>query len=368
VSDRRPIEILAALAPITSTPFRELRLAERVAQHFRELGLPFAVDAHGNLIARYQRGCPRQAIALVAHLDHPGCELTVVESKALAHGVFLGFVRPEYFSRPRPVRLIGRAASYVGTIVSHEVDPATGRVSGITLAHDGQAAAGDYGMFELSPFEETGDEIALRAADDLAGVAAVLAVTEQLATAATEAAVFCVLTRAEEVGLLGSDGLARDRGVPNDTIVVSLECSPARPGAEVGGGPVIRVGDRALTFDPRAEAVLLAARERLPELAIQRQLLDGGRCEAAAFLRRGYATTGVALPLANYHNMGPDDTIVPERINRSDFLGAVRLLVKAAQVAASESPWPPRGPLIEDTLNERLDRTAGAFQSLGGTG
>jgi endoglucanase len=367
VSDSRPIAILADLAPITSTPFREHRLAERVAQYFRELALPLVVDAHGNLIAHYQRGRPRQSIALVAHLDHPGCEITVVESRTVARGAFLGGVRPAYFARPWPVRLIGQASSYVATIVDYETNPSTGRVSGVTIAHHGEARPGDYGMFDLPPFEEDGEDLALRAADDLVGVAAVLAAMERLAVTEYEAAVYGVLTRAEEIGLVGADALASDRTIPDHAIVISLECSPTRPGAEPGRGPVIRVGDRGLTFDPRAEAVLLAARDRLPDLATQRQLMDGGRCEALAFLRRGYATTGVAVPLTNYHNMGPDDTVLPERINRGDFLGEVTLLVEAARIAASGTPWPPSGPTIEAGLYERLNATANAFQALGGS-
>ena len=59
--------------------------------------------------------------------------------------------------------------------------------------------------------------------------------------------VYGVFTRAEEVGLVGARLLAEANTLPKNTLVVSLESSRSLPGAEIGGGPVIRVGDAAFT-------------------------------------------------------------------------------------------------------------------------
>jgi endoglucanase len=103
----------------------------------------------------------------------------------------------------------------------------------------------------------------------------------------------------------------------------------------MGQGPVIRVGDRTRSFDPEAEAVLLAARARLQAAdrgaLVQRQLMSGGTCEATAFGLQGYRATGVALPLGNYHNVGPEQTIAAEYVSARDFLTEVDLLVAAAE-------------------------------------
>src|SRR5262249_9205803 len=64
-----------------------------------------------------------------------------------------------------------------------------------------------------------------------------------------------------------------------------------------------------------------------------------GTCEAVAFGLAGYRTTGVALPLINYHNVGPDHAIEPEIIDVRDFLGEVQLLVAA--VDAAPLPYTP---------------------------
>ena len=87
---------------------------------------------------------------------------------------------------------------------------------------------------------------------------------------------------------------------------------------------MIRVGDAVSSFDPEGEALLLVARNtlqsRISGRPVQRQLMSGGTCEATGFGKRGYRTTGVALPLGNYHNQGPDDTIAAEYISARDFL------------------------------------------------
>jgi endoglucanase len=187
----------------------------------------------------------------------------------------------------------------------------------------------------------------------------------QIVVDAIPGVVYGVFTRAEEVGLVGAALVAADGRLPRETIVISLECSRALPGAEIGAGPVIRVGDRSGAFHPDGEAVLLAGRALLVDTPIQRQLMSGGTCEATAFVRAGYRATGVALPLGNYHNVGPGNTIEPEIIDARDYLGEIQLLTAAARVAPLA---PALGPYIRpeslETYRHRLVATADRFRSL----
>jgi endoglucanase len=128
--------------------------------------------------------------------------------------------------------------------------------------------------------------------------------------------------------------------------VVSLETSKTLPGAEIGGGPVIRVGDKSRTFDGDAESILQAARDAMqkehPETKVQRQLMSGGNCEAIVFVLSGYRTTAMAIPLGNYHNVGPEMTIEPEYIHLGDFAGQVELLTRAAELTTTDTTEPLR--------------------------
>jgi endoglucanase len=211
----------------------------------------------------------------------------------------------------------------------------------LTIALANPAAGvqpGNFGIWDLPDYELRDGVVHARAIDDLAGCAAALLTLAHLAQDGADAHVYGVFTRAEEVGLIGADLVFANASLPPDTLVVSLEASRTLPGAVQGEGPVIRVGDRATTFSDEAEWLLRQAAERLSEAAapggvkVQRQLMSGGRCEASTALRRGYAATGLAFPLANYHNMGENGTLQPENIHAQDFLTAVDLLQEAARL------------------------------------
>ena len=189
-------------------------------------------------------------------------------------------------------------------------------------------------VFDLVDFELADDLIRMRAADDLAGCAAILAALGELATHPPPGDVYGVFTRAEEVGLVGARLLAESGSLPEDTLIVSVESSRVLPGAEQGSGPVIRVGDAAMTFHADAEAALVRARESLRAgdsgVLVQRQLMSGGVCEASAFAHYGYRTTGIAFPLGNYHNAAPRGGVEAEYIDVNDFMGGIRLMTEAA--------------------------------------
>lgn len=360
------LNVLGALGALPAAPLHEEWVAAYVSNFLKGLHLPIRVDDFGNIIATYRNGDATTPLAFVAHLDHPAIEITGVESSTRARAALLGGVPPSCFQRPVPVVLFSAGQTGAAMITGVEIDPQTKRVAALILETNQPAQPGDWGVFDLVGFQPEGAEIAMRAADDLAGVAAALLALQRIQEQGLRGSISGVFTRAEEVGLVGASLLADSAILPPETIVVSLECSRALPGAEPGRGPVIRVGDRTRAFHPEGEAILLTARETIANIPIQRQLMSGGTCEATAFGARGYRTTGIALPLMNYHNVGPGDTIVPERINRQDFLGEIDLLVAAAQVA----PNPPvtesarRLEAMSERYRDRLRATAGAYQKL----
>ena len=104
-------------------------------------------------------------------------------------------------------------------------------------------------VFGLSDFDLDGDTIRMRAVDDLAGCAAILALLERVARDGSAADVYGVFTRAEEGGLFGARLMAEAGTLPEETIVVSVESSAVIPGVAQGAGPVVRTGDALTTFD-----------------------------------------------------------------------------------------------------------------------
>jgi endoglucanase len=205
----------------------------------------------------------------------------------------------------------------------------------------------EFGMWDLPAFRRDGTRLYARGLDDVAGCAAILAAIDRLAEGRRPPAVEGIFTRAEEVGFVGAtawvQGERRRAGpVGLPSVVVSIETSHWRPGAEPGRGPVVRLGDRAGLFDAEATSALLRVADgrarRDGAMRHQRCLLDGGACEATSLRVFGYRTTGLACPLGNYHNNNWDRRlgtagpgVAPEFIDLGDWLGLVDLIAAAAR-------------------------------------
>jgi endoglucanase len=316
-------------------------------------GLDAGRDAAGNVVLRAGgSGGGRPPLVLVAHLDHPAFAIDAVED-GRATLTFRGGVRdgvaragaPLLFFHPGEHEPAGKGRLRV----PKEAD---GRLRGGTALVDaGEAPEGGFAVWGFPGVRVRPKTIEARACDDLLGAAAVVLALEAAAGDGSGPPVLGLLTRAEEVGLLGAVEAARIGTVPEGSLVLSLECSKALADAPQGGGVVIRVGDRASIFDPALTAALVQRASSVDGLQWQRKLMDGGVCEASAFGGAGWRTSGLALPLANYHNTADDGSgLAPESVLVEDFLAEVRLL--EALVAEPLEPADGRPRWLEERARE----------------
>jgi putative aminopeptidase FrvX len=366
------IQILAELGKLPATSYWEDGPTKYLAVRAKEAGLDVSLDQWGNVLATKSGNNPEApGIAFVAHTDHPGYEVVSQDGTKLTLKTMGG---------------IGIAGGRVGTtilVIGQHGNRIRATITGAEAA-DGKFAksredAGwlgtdtvyakleddtDLGNLpkpavpDLLDFELGEDDlIRMRAADDLAGCAAILAALESIIKTPTEGSVYGLFTRAEEVGLVGARVAAEQELLPKNTIIVSVETSSVLPGAEIGDGVVIRTGDRAATFDYEAEAYLGEAAQRIksadPTFKIQRQLMSAGGCEASAFKAFGYKVTGTAFPLGAWHNRGEKD-VEPEFISKDDFIGGTILIAESAKLAGTN----PAGVLgrLSDTPSDQADR------------
>ena len=376
LADReRALNILSRLAVQPAVAYWEAGVASAVELTLEEIGVKPETDAYGNLIARIPGLDPTaEPLALVAHMDHPGFEAVSYQDDYLIAEA-LGGVPAASFEAGVPLHIIlADGKRLPATIAGRHGDDsqrqALIQLAGLRPQAESLDKVGPARLelpapvvFDLPDFKMDGDLIRMRAADDLAGCASILAALDQLSGQPPPGDVYGVFTRAEEVGLMGARLLAESGILPKETLVVSLESSRTLPGAEQGSGPVIRVGDAGMTFNADAESVLLRARETLQlqdgGFRIQRQLMSGGVCEASAFALYGYRTTGIAFPLGNYHNGAPDGSIQAEYIHVEDFLGGVQLIVEAARQMPERHniAFKQRLGQVPDEVRERLAAT-----------
>ena len=245
------------------------------------------------------------------------------------------------------------------------------------VAFEGRAAdrlaAGDIGRWRFDgpaagrlPRVEDG-LLFTHACDDLAAVAAALAMLDRTHRRRALRHVGVLLTRAEEVGFIGAIAAARSREIPKATRLLCLENSRSFAESPIGGGPIVRVGDRLSVFSPdltnavssAATAHAKAETEAGRTFPWQRKLMAGGACEATAFASYGRPSTCLCLPLGHYHNMSRIDEVVagerpakvaPEFISVEDYHGLVDLLEAVVERLDESDPGSGRA------LMERLHR------------
>jgi len=201
-------------------------------------------------------------------------------------------------------------------------------------------AAKLYGGLRFrKPVWQQGKKIYTRAADDLVGVYSIVEIALALFRGNKRSGsqpFIGLITRGEEVGFVGAVGhleqgwLSKAR---RPVVAASLEASRTLPGAEIGKGPVLRLGDWRTVFSSGGLKVLSDLGAKLLKGRHQRRIMDGGSCEASATTAWGLETIGMSVPLGNYHNQslegGPDSRgpngPAPEFVHVDDIDGMVKM-------------------------------------------
>lgn len=328
---RELLKLAERVLRLPTAPYHEQCVKAFVVEFCRALsGVRVEQDRLGNVIIKYRRpqaGKPAPLV-FVAHMDHPGFEMLGGN-----RAEFFGGVPKEMFAKGQGVRVYGANGMRRARIARFDAAPWPKRKL-VELQTNSPLRKGDFGMWDVPAFRVMGDKLHATAIDDVLGTVVMLATLAEVSRRKLRAHLWCAFTRAEEVGFAGAVALIREKRIPKAALVVSIEMSKERPWARIGHGPIVRVGDRSSIFDPTATALLLRVagkcRECQSAFRAQRCLMDGGSCEATAFVGFGYRAGGLCLPLGNYHNIGKDLRPRAEYVSVSDLAQLVKLTVAAA--------------------------------------
>ncbi len=335
--------ILRELVALPTAPFHEERVAAAIIRVAESRRLRWRMDRAGNLCVTFRNAARGVPIVFLAHMDHPGFRVRAVRGATVDLEVLGGAPRVRRGARLRLYGLEDGSRRVVTT--ASERRRGARRLVRARMVDAPVVGSPAFGMWDLPPCVRDGRRLRGRAMDDLAGCAAILEAMSRLSLSRRQPPVRAVFTRAEEVGFVGVSAALRTPGrrplIPRTAVVVSVETSRWRAGAAIGQGPVVRLGDRAGLFDPAATTALVRVAESLRRrdrvFRFQRDLLDGGTCEATALRVAGIRSSGLACPLGNYHNRASDrrsrfagEGVAEEFIDLGDWRGLVRLIEAAA--------------------------------------
>ncbi len=364
---------LTQIPTASGREFRVVRWIERWARERPEITL--TKDSSGNLhLALKNAPTARRPVYFTAHLDHPAFVVERLVAPGMLLLSFRGGVNAAYFHNARVRIHSALDLPFEGTLRAKEAstifDHYLCELDAPNSPGADSLAVGDVGVWALPPARIERGLVYTPACDDLAAAAAALAAFDTLRHAPGED-VRLLFTLAEEIGFVGALGACRPgrpATMPLDARVLALENSRSFPDSPIGGGPIVRVGDRLSIFTPALTASVakraeeLAAQEKKADRVWpwQRKLMAGGACEASVFCHAGYDATCVCLPLGNYHNMGQlaeleakaldSPAIAPEFIALADFEGLVDLLIACGTHLPESARLPDR---FEKLWNER---------------
>lgn len=354
--NKTTLKLFTDLLALPTAPYREENVANFIRAFAKRRNLPVKADKYGNLLVRYTHGKRPKPVALTAHMDHPGFEVLQGQGRDL-EARWLGGCDPKHFPGSK-VTIISNGEQIKGRVTSSLSDDGQKKFA-IRATKPIAEPQDAYGYWGLKPVEIDGDILRTKGADNLASCAAILAVLDRLAKQKATADLWGVFTRAEEVGLVGAGGIVDARTVPKRVPMIVLETSKELPGAEMGKGPVIRVGDRLSIFDPGVEYAVHSLAQTLAQskqkFQFQRQLMDGGTCEASVYVLHGFTVGALAFPLGNYHNQSKRWP-AEEYISITDADGMIALCAAIANHPPSGEPRTPMRRRFEKGFSRQKKR------------
>lgn len=306
----------------------------------RRKNVTLTADTFGNLTVKRKGARSKSPIYLTAHMDHPAFAVTDTHTASrVIHAEFRGGVLDEYFVGTPVLLHYGQGKPLRGEVVSLDRKRSSelNQLVTVRFAKPVACSPGDLMTWALPKPRVARGLLHTPACDDLAALAAAVCAFEKLLARPKQFGdVRLLLTRAEEVGFIGAIAAAKSGTIPKASTLVCLENSKSMVDSPIGGGPIIRVGDRVSIFDPGLTARLVAVADGLAKrdksFEYQRKLMPGGACEATAFGLYGYLSSCICLPLGNYHNMDEaNQRIAPEFISMGDYHQLIALLTEVGR-------------------------------------
>lgn len=324
------LKILSDILSLPTAPFHEEAISAYIKDFCKRSKLPCSEDKHENLVVHYKHGRARQKVILTAHMDHPGFEVISSNGKECVVGL-LGGILPEHFIRSK-VTIKTSNGIVRGKVIKKLVKKWHGKNKFLVSS---SAKKGDFGWYDIPGIKIKRDILYTKGADNQASTAVLLDVLYTMVQKRITADIRCLFTRAEEVGFAGCVSAALLKTLPARIPIIVLECSSAKAGkVDIGGGPVVRVGDKFSCFDPlidcwlKTTAIELSKKDK--KFKFQRSLLAGGTCEATVWTLNKRPAGSVSFPLGNYHNIG-EKGAEAEFISVSDYISMQKLLLALAR-------------------------------------
>src|SRR5256712_14216218 len=194
------------IASAPTVPYHEHRAMRAIAAELAALAIPFEQDPYGQIHARVRSGTAARSLALLAHTDHPGFDVVSADGREGRARILGGF---HARLLAREVRVLvcddGASESFAATLDDYTtaIDVPNNSLGHCRISAERALAVGQWETLDLPAFEARGDELHLRAADDLELCAVAVLTLAALRAAPRPHHLRAVITRPERTRLYG---------------------------------------------------------------------------------------------------------------------------------------------------------------------
>lgn len=354
MDDRLSTDLLHATC-ILSVPGRESPAIAFVRSRLESLpNAEIRTDRFSQLHVRMRSEPPGHPTYWVAHLDHPGFIVEFAQSETAADLIFRGaceHLSDDATARPaiRIETSAGPVRARIDTILAR--GPSFTRVRATT---QGPVSAGDLGTWEFpTPARIQDGTLHAPACDDLAGACVLLSAFEQLASRPPAHPIRLIFTRAEELGLLGTIAVCKDRLLPAQSSVVCVDAISSHDLHHAGepSSPILIHADAMMTYSPRLLRHFASLGNIQPS-----SMRATGASEAGIFALSGFEALAIYFEVRALHNVDPAAPGRPSHESvRVEALRNLRdLLVRSAHHppegsslrAAVDAAWKEWSPIL----------------------
>lgn len=287
-----------------------------VREQLDSLGIPYSVDALGNVLATRSRGKPNAfRLMLAAHMDEVGLMVVQEDEGGLFKFTIVGGIDPRVL--PGKTVRVGkeRIPAIIGAKPIHltDSDERKNPISLETMRLDlgpggaGKVKPGDRAVF-ATEFHSNGFSVSGKALDDRLGVAILLTL---LAEPQENLDILAAFTTQEEIGLRGARVAAHSF---NPQAAIAIDATPANDlpswnddentgyNTRVGAGPALYIADGYTLSDPRLVRMIQQTAEKA---GIQFQIRQpgGGGTDAGSIhkQREGIPSVSLSVPIRFAH-------------------------------------------------------------------
>lgn len=337
------IALLEKLSNANAVSGDEGQVRKIVIEELKKLGLPYQVDALGNVLVEtkpVRKGLLR--VLVDAHMDEVGFMITSDEKDGLFTFERVGGIDERVL--PGKSVIVGRdnILGVIGTKPIHMTTRAEREekipISALRIdvgGNGGKVKVGDRGTFGTK-FRVTGPSLIGKALDDRLGVATLLELLREPPSGVHLLASFSVQ---EEIGLRGARVAAYRL---NPDVAIAVDSTPANDlpawdreentayNTRLGAGPAIYVVDGSTLSDPRLVSHFLRTAEK-NGIPCQVRQPGGGGTDAGSMhlVREGVASISVSIPARYAHTAA----LIARQVDWENTLRLLRVAISGLKPA-----------------------------------